>query len=220
MAKRTLYSMHHTVATYTNMGKLCPFLIQEVAPGDSWSGSCSFLLRLSPLKHAILNDLYIDGFLFYVPHRLVWSDFPDFIADGPMDTPNHSVPTISVPGGSASYVPMFMRANAGATATLYSALRLRAYNLVWNEYFRDESEAVITPDQSPGGQGQTVNMRKEYWTTLRDNIGHAQNIHYFDTNVGSGTQASALDVLTAVARQKIAIKRETYGSRYIDILRS
>ena len=88
--KRYMHSLNHQVATVGQIGTLVPTMIQEVAPGDTWSGKVGLLVRLSPLKRALLTDLYVDQFCFYVPHRLVVAGWEDFISDGPMDTPNGS----------------------------------------------------------------------------------------------------------------------------------
>ena len=219
MRKRWMYNMSHEVATLGQVGKLLPFLREEVAPGDTWSGSINALVRLSPLKHALSQSAYVDFFVFYVPHRLVWADWEDFIAEGPVDSPTYSIPTNTVAAGSSSRHCLFQH-NNGVSSTDYSAFPLYAYNLIWNEYFRDVNDAVLSSSTAPGAYGQAVNFKKDYWTVINDSLGFDQDEQFFDTNVGSGTQASAQDVLDAIARQKIQLKRATYGSRYIDILRS
>lgn len=193
-------------------------MIQEVCPGDTWSGIIGQLMRFSPLKKPLLFDLFIDNFIFYIPHRLVYANWEDFIAEGPMSTPTYSLPTVNVSSGNQAYESLFMVANSSSSTT-YSAMRLYAYNLVYNEFFRDDEQPVINPTNLPTQYGLEVNFKKDYWTELQDVVGYGEEDHYFDTNVGSGTQGSARDVLDAIARQKIAQKRATYGTRYVDILR-
>ena len=219
MAKRTQYALTSQNATLSDFGRITPFLSQEVAPGDTWSGNVGALIRLSPLKKAMLQDVYVDMFVFYIPHRLVYANWEDFIAEGPMDTPTYSTPSYSVSATNTAYNSLFQVANGTATTT-YSALPLYGLNLCYNEFFRDDEDAVRNPTDTPGQYGIEVNWKKDYWSTIQLRTGYAQQEHYFSTNVGSGTQASAQDVLDALARQKVAMKRATYGSRYIDILRS
>ena len=69
MPKRYSYSMYHQVATISQLGRLTPFMFAEVCPGDTWSGKVGALLRFSPLKKALLHDIHVDMFLFYVPPR-------------------------------------------------------------------------------------------------------------------------------------------------------
>ena len=218
--KRYAYSMGHEVATLGNIGQMTPFLIQEVAPGDTWSGSSQMLMRFSPPKRAMLQKFFVDQFIFYVPHRLVYADFENFIAEGPVDSPSYSMPTVAVGSSNQNYKSIFWR-NNGVSNTTYNAIRLYCINLIWNEFFRDsDTQAVRSPTDTPGVHGILCNYKKDYWTVLNDSLGFDQDEQFFSTNVGSGTQASAQDVLDAIARQKIQLKRATYGSRYIDILRS
>ena len=213
--KRVKYSMYHQNATQSEIGRLAPFLIQEVCPGDTWSGVIGQLMRFSPLKKPLLTDMFVDSFIFYVPHRLVYANWEDFIAEGPMDTPTYTLPNYNVTG--INYQSIFLNNNTAATC---SALRGYAYNLIWNEFFRDDEQALRSPTGTPGQFGAAVNWKKDYWSELQDVVGYNQEDHFFPTNIGSGNEASARDVLDAIARQKVAMKRATYGTRYIDILRS
>lgn len=221
MRKRTMYNMNHQVATLGDICSVVPFMFQEIAPGDTWSGQIKGLLRFSPLKRAMLQDLYVDLIVAYVPHRLVYADWEDFIAEGPVDSPTYSLPTVTLNAGNASFYQSIFW-NRGGSDVQYCALRLYAYNLFLNEYILDENDSKRNPTDVPGQYGtqDVARAKRDYWTTLNDSLGFDQNEQFFDTNVGSGTQASAQDVLDAIARQKIQLKRATYGSRYIDILRS
>lgn len=219
MAKRTQYSMYHQNATVGKIGRITPFMILPVCPGDTWQGVVGQLIRLSPMKKALLQDIYVDCFVHYVPNRLLMSDWEDFIAEGPVISPTYSIPTVTVGAGVNTYDSVFQISDA-ADASAYSAFPTYALNLIWNEFFRDDDQAVRAPTATPGEVGIAVNFKKDYWSTLQDDIGYPDDDHYFDTNVGSGTQASAREVLEAIAKQKAAMKRATYGTRYVDILRS
>ena len=144
MPKRYMYRLNHQIATASHIGKAAPFMIQEVAPGDTWSGNVGMLRRLSPLNKPLLYDLYIDMFVFYIPHRLVYANWEDFIAEGPMDSPTYTLPSVVVGSGDATYRSMWYEYNSPSTTT-YSALRLYAFNLVYNEFFRDDEQAVRNP---------------------------------------------------------------------------
>ena len=208
--------MYHQVATIGQLGKMTPFLMQEVAPGDRWSGKVGALIRMSPMKKALLHDIFVDLFVFYVPHRLVYANWEEFIAEGPASVPTYTLPTVSVGAGSSSYMSLFMQAN-GVSATTYSALRLYAFNLIFNEFFRDDEQALRNPTDSPGSSGVQVNFKRDYWSELQAQIATADAEHYAPV---AASLVSAKDILDAIARQKVSMKRETYGTRYIDILRS
>ena len=87
--------MSHETANMGRLGTMVPIMAQEVAPGDTWSGKSGVLIRLSPLKRALLNTLYVDLFTFYVPHRLTQDNWEEFIAAGPSDNPTFQVPNRS-----------------------------------------------------------------------------------------------------------------------------
>ncbi len=166
------------------------------------------------MKKAALQDVYVDQFMFYIPHRLVYADWESFIAEGPTETPTFTLPTFSVVGAAAGVPHLWY--NSHATDTIvYSALRLYAYNLVWNEYFRDEEASVAAPTTALA-DGAAVNAKIDYWSNLQDEIGKDQ-ADFTAPVVASAV--SATEILTAIAKQKIAMKRATYGTRYVDILK-
>ena len=196
-------------------------MIQEVCPGDTWSGKCGLLVRLSPLKRALLQDIFVDQFSIYTPHRLVMAEWEDFIAEGPTaPLTGISIPGITVNANQPDLDCLMQPSNDTTDAVTYSALPLFCYNLTFNEFFRDEDDPVIDPTTLPGGNGLPISAKKDYWSMIRENFGFVEPEQFVDTDKGDGTQVAASDILTALARQKIAMKRATYGTRYIDILRS
>ncbi len=218
--KRQMYSMSHQWATRSFFGRLLPTCIQEVCPGDTWSGKVGMLVRLSPLKRALLHDIYVDQFMFYIPHRLVMAEWEDFISAGPQDTPRQfDIPTVNVNPASRDLDCLMQPSHATETKT-YSALRLFAYNLVLNEFFRDVDDPVIPPTTTPGSNGLVINAKKDYWSLINENLGFLQTEHFAEVTSGAPDQVSAVAILEAIAKQKISMKRATYGTRYIDILRS
>ena len=221
MRKRSLYSMYHNVAMCGQLGTVTPILLQEVAPGDTWSGVSGMLMRFSPLKKAVIQDLYVDIAYYYVPHRLVYADWESFWAEGPINSPTYTLPSADVDTTESQFKCLFWRPHSSESNKDFNALRLYAYNLVYNEFWRDEQDTAKNPSDIPDTDyGHYACNKKDYWTNLRDNIGVDQNEFFFDANRGSGTQASARDVLEAIARQKIELRKQNYGTRYVDNLRA
>lgn len=230
--KRNMYSMFHQVATMGRLGMMTPFLRLEVAPGDTWSGRVGMLLRFSPLKRALLQDLYVDQYVFYVPWRLVWDEWEDFIASGPNPASPAPVPPTSMVNDPALF-------NIGGVAG-HNNLYRRAYNLCYNEFFRDELSAPLPADDvpfsasvRPGEAGNMYIAPKRHWINeLRDSsatgIPAQIDVRLSTTGAvwpglavpGTSVMVQADDVLRAIAQQKLQMKRATYGTRYIDILRS
>lgn len=205
--------MSHQVATLGNMGLLIPVTHLEVAPGDTWSGRVGMLLRLSPLKRALLQDIYVDTFAFYVPHRLVWSGWEDFIAAGPND--DSAVTTPPTLTNDSTY--LFQTGN-GITASTYNELKVRAYNLIYNEFFRDVEAAVIAQDRQVSSPLQ-VSGKRHYWNELREQVAIGADATA-PVITGTPDTVKAEDILRAIAQEKLQMKRATYGTRYVDILKS
>ena len=224
MARRYMYNLSHQVATETRFGRLCPTCVLEVAPGDTFSGKVGVLIRLSPLKRALLTDIRVDQFFVYVPHRLVFSDWERFITDGPMDTPNVTIPAKTINDQSTD-CPKFLfirRPASGEGSITVSNLRLRGYNLSWNELFRDEYENPVGSDSVSNARwGQTVSAKKDYWSLIQRDFGRAQEFHNAQVQLPTTANAyvRAHDIIAAIQRQKISSRRATYGTRYIDALR-
>ena len=110
------------------IGRLLPTNFIEVCPGDTWSGKIDHLIRLSPLKRAVLNGLFVDTFLFYVPHRLIWDDWENFLAEGPQEDPTYTFPTVVVTSALDDWKSGFMPYDDGSTS--WSARQYRTYNFV------------------------------------------------------------------------------------------
>lgn len=218
MQKRYSYNLSHQVATFGKFGCMLPFCSLEVAPGDTFSGKVGMLTRLSPLKHALLTDIYIDSFMFYVPHRMVWSEWEQFLANGPVENPTLTPPTVSV--GNKEFPALRYTNDAGNEISM-SAFRLMAYNLVYNEYFRDDEQQPVAATAWPvDSDGIRVNAKKNFYSTIQEEVGYGQDYSAEGTENLGITQTSAVEILRAIAQQKIAMKRATYGTRYVDILRS
>ena len=168
--------MHHTNCTQVKFQHASCFLRTEVAPGDTWSGKCGLLIRFSPLERALLADIHVDAFIFYVPHRMVWSGWEDFLASGPNPSPAPTLPPtidIGLLGYNALYYP------GGSNNTAINSLPIRAYNLIWNEYFRDEEDTAIASTFLPADAGDDVgsksyglviNCKRDIMTTIRQEL--------------------------------------------------
>lgn len=134
---------------------LVPFLLDEVLPGDHMKYSVTAYVRLSTPLFPIFDNQRVETFFFFVPNRLVWSNWVRFM--GQQDTPTSSI-AYTVPQTFAStennnvgYPWDYLGLPTNLTGNpSVSALPFRAYGLIWNEWFRDEnlqsSAAVQTND--------------------------------------------------------------------------
>lgn len=128
-------------------GKLVPFFVDEVLPGDTISLTVRDFCRLATPVAPFMDNLYLDKFFFFVPNRLVWEHWQNFCfeQEDPDDSTDYVVPTCQLAGGTAGEngigtVWDYFALPTGLTNALHvNALPFRMYYLIWNEWFRDEN---------------------------------------------------------------------------------
>lgn len=172
--KRSKFNLSNYKLLTCDMGELIPCGMFEVLPGDTIQQSTSVLTRVSPMLAPVMHPVHIRVHHWYVPYRLLWDDWEDFITGGPTGTDASEYPTITQnfsEGSLADYLGVPPRHPASDTV---SALPFRAYQLIWNEFYRDadlETEAVI--DTTSGNDTTTsltlkqVAWEKDYFTSSR-----------------------------------------------------
>lgn len=153
---RSSFDRTHGYKTTFNAGYLVPFFVDEVLPADTFNLSLSAFARMATPIYPVMDNLYLDTFFFFVPYRLIWSNWERF--NGAQDTPNAStdylVPKITstaVTGYNENTIFDYMGLPTDIAGFDHSALPLRAYNLIWNEWFRDEN--LQTPVAENLGDG-------------------------------------------------------------------
>jgi len=150
---RSQFNRSHGLKTTFDADYLIPILVDDVIPGDTYNVTTTHFARLgSPLVHPLMDNLYLETFYFFVPYRLLWSSWEKFCGaqDDPEDSIDFTIPKVS---GSTDIdlnspvdaefaalwdyfgLPMVDSANASQ----FSALPFRAYNLIYNEWFRDQN---------------------------------------------------------------------------------
>lgn len=168
--KRAAHDLSHSRKFTMNMGDLVPFFVQDVLPGDTFQLKTETLVRLMPMIAPIYHNVNIYQHFFFVPNRIIWNDWEDFITGGEDGTAKpifprftskiNSVPNVRGlgPGELADYLGVPVRNfPTGSTANLiteenaFSQLPFRAYQLIYNEYYRDQNlENEISISKSSG----------------------------------------------------------------------
>lgn len=150
MKKRYKHSLSYYRLLTCNMGLLIPAGVVEVLPGDTFQHSTSLFMRLSPLVTPPMHPVVATIHQWYVPFRLVWDNFESFITGGEDGLDTHTVPVISIPTTgvtSGSLMDYFGVPIGPIPAPLpVSALVMRAYRLIFKEWYRDED--LVTKDIS------------------------------------------------------------------------
>lgn len=175
--KRSKHSLSHHKLLTGDMGELLPCSLVEVLPGDTMQQATSALVRLSPMLAPVMHRINIRIHHWFVPHRLVWEDWEDFITGGPDNEDESVFPTITMPdvtGAEVGSLADYLGVPTGVPNLVVSALPFRAYALIWNEWYRDQDlqdELVVDetsgPDTTTSTALQNVAWEKDYFTSAR-----------------------------------------------------
>lgn len=147
---RTRFNRDQTILTTFDSGKLIPFFVDEVLPGDTFQIDTSAIIRMTTPKYPVMDDAFIDFYYFYCPNRILWDNFKYFMGEVKEEpwTPEraYKVPQILVNAASDNPKPHegsildYMGVPTGIKHPFtVNALPIRAYIKIWNEYFRDEN---------------------------------------------------------------------------------
>lgn len=140
---RSKFNRSHGYKTTFDSGFLVPIFVDEVLPGDTYNLRPTLFSRLATLIAPVMDNLYLDTFFFFVPERLVFDNFQKMCGeqDNPEDSTDFIFPTIKAPAGG---FPVGSLADYFGIPTQVDNLEVRAepfrcYNLIFNEWFRDEN---------------------------------------------------------------------------------
>ena len=155
--KRSKFNLSHYKLLTMDMGFLIPITWFEALPGDSIRMSTSALVRVSPLLSPVMHPVRVRIHHWFVPYRLIWDDFADFITGGEDGLDDTEPPYVSMSSNAEGtiYDYLGIPAETFAGSLQYSALPLRAYNLIFNEHYRDQ-DLITAVDISKGNGSDTT----------------------------------------------------------------
>lgn len=175
--KRSKFNLSYTKLLTCDMGELTPIGLTEVLPGDTVQQSTSALIRCSPLLAPIMHPVRVQIHHWYVPHRLIWEDWEDFITGGSDGLDASVFPTIAMPGGGGAAIGSladYLGVPTGVNSLAVSALPFRAYAKIWNEFYRDQDlQTELVIDETSGADTttntslQNADWEKDYFTSSR-----------------------------------------------------
>lgn len=184
---RSRFDRSSSVKTSFNVGDLVPFYLDEVLPGDTFDIETSFVTRLQTLITPPMDDLFLDMYYFYVPSRLCWSHWKEFMgesADAWTSDVTYQVPQLIYEASDKKPLQKSLLDYFGVPinpsgALSISRLPINAYNLIWNEWFRDENlqDAILVDtddgdvrfdanNSAKGGKLLKVNKLHDYFTSV------------------------------------------------------
>ena len=144
---RAAFNRSHGHKTTFNAGYLIPVFVDEVLPGDTFNLKMTAFARIATLLFPIMDNMYLETFWFYVPNRLVWTNFVKQQGEqaNPGDSTDFTTPVIDSTTIAANSAVGSLWDNFGlpmktgkANLTQVNALPFRMYNMVWREWFRDQ----------------------------------------------------------------------------------
>lgn len=126
-----------------NEGYLIPFFVDEILPGDTFKLKHSILARLTTPIVPFMDNVFLETFFFFVPYRLIWDNWQRFNGerDNPEDSTDFLIPQMTAPQNGFANQSIFDYFGLPTKVSdfKFSALPFRAYNLIYNEWFRDEN---------------------------------------------------------------------------------
>lgn len=183
--KRNVFNLSHRFRGSAAFGNLYPIMCQEVLPGDSFQNQTSVFVRAMPMLAPLMHECNIYCHFFFVPNRLVWDNWKDFITGGEDGTADPVFPRMVLtgndcqPGSLADYLGVGTNKDINQDTTdathenfAVNALPFRAYSLIWNEFYRDQNlQEEVEIDTGDGidtttNRGiLTRNWEKDYFTS-------------------------------------------------------
>lgn len=177
---RSAFAMQKMLKTTFNAGQLIPIFCEEVLPGDTFKVHGTLFGRMATPITPVMDNLHLETFFFFVPNRIVWSNWVRFMGEqpNPSDSISFTLPTITSPVGGYAALSVFdyfglptvgqLVVNGSYTS---QSLPLRAYNLIWNDWFRDENLQNSVVENLGDGPDAVANYnllrrgkRKDYFT--------------------------------------------------------
>jgi len=173
---RSRFDRSHGHKTTFDAGELIPILVDEVLPGDTFTLRATAFARVATLLFPIMDNIQMDFHFFFVPYRLVWDHWEQFngAQANPADSVDYLVPTITAPTGGFTERSIYdyMGIPVGVDNITINALIPRAYNLIYNEWYRDENIQDSVSQISDDGPDTPTDYivlprgkRKDYFTS-------------------------------------------------------
>ena len=187
--QRSTFDRSHGLKTTFDAGELIPVYVDEALPGDTFSCNMTAFSRLATPIHPTMDNAFMDSHFFSVPIRLVWDDFEEFMGETKTytasgsarldETPDFTAaapipPTITSPAGGEleGTLSDYFGIPTKQAGIQFSALWHRAYNLIWNDWFRDENLQKFAVVSTASGTDTTTNQlvlnrgkRHDYFTS-------------------------------------------------------
>jgi len=179
---RSAFDVEHYHKTTFDASALVPVYLREVLPGDSIACRMDAFVRLATAIVPVMDNLTLESFFFFVPNRLVWTHWEDMMGEKatPTSTTDYLAPVVTVAQSNMSvgslydYMGLTLDTATSTDDVAVVSLPFRGYNLIWNEFFRDQDLQTpldVDTDDGPDDVGDFLvrarGKRHDYFTTCR-----------------------------------------------------
>ena len=171
---RSVFDLTHEVKFSCEMGKLVPIMLEEVVPGDTFKVKTDMMVRLAAMLAPMMHRVNVFTHFFFVPHRLLQTNWEPMITGGEDGEDATVMPTVSSGAGgwAVGSLADYFGLPTGVANLSVLAYPFRAYNLIYNEWYRDQNlqskVAVSLGDGADSTTSQTLltrNWEKDYFTS-------------------------------------------------------
>lgn len=186
---RSRFPRNFSHKTTFNAGQVIPFYVDEVLPGDTFNVRTSKVVRMQTLLTPVMDNVYLDTYYFFVPNRLVWEHWKQFMGENTesawIPQVEYEVPQLTAPAGGweEGTIADYMGIPTGVGNLSVNALPFRAYALIMNEWFRSENltdplnipvdDATVAgvntgnyvSDVAKGGKPYVANKFRDYFSS-------------------------------------------------------
>lgn len=175
--KSNVFDLSHDVKLSLKMGTLVPVMVTECIPGDKFRIGCQSLLRFAPLVAPVMHRMDVTFHYFFVPNRLLWSNWENYITQTKVSGSVPACPFISINGTSAAMsnapllnymgIPNF---GAAGTTQIINPMAIAAYQKIYSEFYRDQNLVTDVPQSYTLGDGDNtanianlIPLRRRAW---------------------------------------------------------
>jgi hypothetical protein len=198
--KKNVFDLTHDVKLSADMGNLTPILTLECVPGDKFELGCESLIRFAPMIAPVMHRMDVSMHYFFVPNRIIWSNWEKFITDANSGLVMPYLPSVNFEKRFASTYPTSFKTADYlgvppppdySTSTNINALPFAAYQCIYNEYYRDQN--LVTPVNYKLNDGDNVTTAARF-RELTDLRKRAWEHDYFTASLPFAQKGAAVDI--------------------------